>query len=349
MSEPSRPTSTAVKALLAEERYADAERLLESALGTLTERYGTTHESVATVEQELAEVKIAQGDYDEAESLLIRVNLARVNLLGPEHPDALRGLLLLGDVYLGQREYEAAETIYERALENAALTLGPEHELTTAAVNGLITTYEDWPAEDGQTAQPTETLRKLPMLYVAREDWAKAEETLERLVALDEAAGSTEPEAFDSRSQLIMVIAQKGEQERAESLQRDLVERRTQAFGADSPELIGDLTGLALMLTGRERYDEAESLLVRAITIDSTAPAEPPAIGMALSALASVYVARGERERAIPLLRSIVLMMELALGADHEQVQAVREQYAAVVSGAAADAAQPGADTGAGT
>ena len=76
-----------------------------------------------------AQVAIGYGDYDKARSYYERAQLVRETVLGPSHPDALRGVVNLGDLAAVQGMWERANTYYRRALSLLEKTASEIHPL----------------------------------------------------------------------------------------------------------------------------------------------------------------------------------------------------------------------------
>jgi len=71
-----------------------------------------------------------------------RALATRERILGPEHPETMRGLNNLAALYYVQGKYQEAESLYQRALEIRERILGPEHPDTACSLNNLAALYD---------------------------------------------------------------------------------------------------------------------------------------------------------------------------------------------------------------
>ena len=119
---------------------------------------------------------------------------------------------------------------------------------------------------------------------------------------------ASEPAIQAEMLQTLGGIYQKlGNLDRADSLLRESLERRT-AGGADStPEVAAGLVALGLLRTDQARFAPAESLARAGLAIAvSRLPAGHPQVAEATEALGRVLVEKGDYEAAIPVLREAV-------------------------------------------
>ena len=86
----------------------------------------------------LGDLLVARGEYEEAEPLLRRALAIRIKWLEPEHPDVATTLRNFGNLFQAQGKFEMAGDYFERALLIRKRFLRPEHPKTRQALNSLI-------------------------------------------------------------------------------------------------------------------------------------------------------------------------------------------------------------------
>ena len=117
--------------------------------------------------------------------------------------------------------------------------------------------------------------------------------------------------------------------ERAEALYRHALTAGERAFGADDLTLLPALTGLGSALILRNRFDEAQTTLTRAITIGEQLGADHPDFVILLNDLTRLYLKQGAHQQAEPLLQRL-LEIKRAKGEDHPEVATVLASLASV-------------------
>lgn len=123
-------------------RYAEAEPLLERALGIRERAFGAEHPDTALSLNNLALLYDSQGRYAEAEPLFERALGIYRRALGREHPNTAVSLNNLAVHYRSQGRYAEAEPLHEQALGIRERSLGAEHPDTAESLNNLAGLYE---------------------------------------------------------------------------------------------------------------------------------------------------------------------------------------------------------------
>jgi len=96
-------------------------------------------------------------------------------------------------------------------------------------------------------------------------------------------------------------------------------------FLPDDPRLPQSLTALATLYDGQTRFDEAETLLKRALTLRERALGRGHAdVAITLAALARHYRDRGRLSEAAALYRQALTMLEKTLGPEHPETGITR-------------------------
>lgn len=296
-----------------------------------------TEQSVfATNLYQQAQQHRTQKQYEEARSLLIRVNLIRTRILGPEHPDTLLSLKELGDIYVAQAKRAEAETIYQRALTNCELVLGLDHSMTGQIFDALAMLYREWAhavsiAHDQQTTgqDAAEIFRKLALLSMRLSRWEQAEEAYQQAVSISKKLmGEAHPTTIQWMQELAFLYTQQKKVNEAANLLKTTLDISEQATEQQQSDIVANLNNLAAIYIEQGKFEQAEQLLQQALNRSTDMPESAyPVVAMSLSNLAAVYLQQGQHQRAHPLLRSVLLLLEHTLGSEHPDVVTIRAQY----------------------
>ena len=122
-------------------QLADAARVLSQALAATQRAVGAEHPDTLASMNNLANVYLVQGHYDQARTLHEQALAARQRVLGAEHPDTLTSMANLANVYLSQGHYDQAQSLSEQALAARQRVLGAEHPDTLDSMNNLANVY----------------------------------------------------------------------------------------------------------------------------------------------------------------------------------------------------------------
>jgi tetratricopeptide (TPR) repeat protein len=79
----------------------------------------------------------SDGQWKEAETLLVQVMKFRKTALGKEHPETLTSMNNLASLFRHQGKYEAAEPLYKETLQLSKKVLGEEHPNSLTSMNNL--------------------------------------------------------------------------------------------------------------------------------------------------------------------------------------------------------------------
>jgi len=127
-----------------QERYDEADTLLNRALAGRKVKLGDDHPKTLETINDLDILHREQGQYDEAERLLIEAHKKRQTTLGEDHPHALESAHELAVLHKEQGDYDKAEPLLQEAVEGRRLKLGDKHPHTLESWNNLIDLYETW-------------------------------------------------------------------------------------------------------------------------------------------------------------------------------------------------------------
>ena len=284
----------------------------------------------------LALVYLAQGRFNETESLLKRALSIREKSLGPEHPDVAETLGNQAELYRHQGRFAEAEAVNKRVVLIVEKALGSEHPRVGLALNNWAIGYELRPlkeaglslsaasyprslsptADTGRSLVPGETVRGL-------ERYDEAELIAERVVSIyEKAVGPAHPRFALSLNLLGSVYVLQERFAEAEPLFKRALSIREQALGAGHADVGESYANLAELYLRQGRAGEAEPFYQRALAI-STKALGPDHIysGAMIAGLGRVAVAENNWIRAVDQFRrsANVFKRQTALGLVNEQ------------------------------
>ena len=108
-------------------RFVEAQNLLEQALPEMEEHYGSEHHKTAVVLGNLANLYGTLGRHQDSVRMHNRALLIKKEQLGPLHPDVGLSLINLGMHYKDQENYIKAEKLVSEGLAIYEESLGSEH------------------------------------------------------------------------------------------------------------------------------------------------------------------------------------------------------------------------------
>ncbi len=216
----------------------------------------------------------------------------------PNEPE-LQGRVrfVVGNTYYELGVVEEARQNLQLALKQLRETLGAEHPDTLHALNDLARIYEG-------TGE-----------YIAARDLIKeCHETRKRVL------GEFHPDTIISLSNLGWMYVRLGENQTAEQLSRMAVSNWDQATDVDESQRLLAVNNLASILMERDKYTEAEPLLVEVHEWYRTELGEThPTTLVAMSNLATLYKHVGQPEKAETYYLQVLNARKKILGLGHPQ------------------------------
>ena len=211
----------------------------------LTDRNRDLNEWVR-LQDEIADLLVAQGKYSNAEKVFRSVIEARTRALGPEHPDTLDSRHRLIYALSRQSRYAEAEAEAREVLRLRAKVLGPENPDTAVSRYNL--------------AEP----------LVEQGKYAEAETLYRDVIRLEEKVlGPEHPRTLAARVGLATVLSGEGKTAEAEPLYREIIRLDHKVYGAENPNTLNDRQNLATALQADGKYAEAEEQYRDVIKIDT--------------------------------------------------------------------------------
>jgi tetratricopeptide (TPR) repeat protein len=174
-------------------------------------------------------------------------------------------------------------------------------------------------------------LRGLARLHLSRGNLAGAEVRFRQALEIrSHSLGDSHPDTAESLADMASMLHQRGDLLAAEGLIRRALDIRRASLGESHPDTLSSQHGLALALWGRGETTEATLLLEKAVALTGPDGSQRSALQ---HTLAGLWNARGERFRALALLREVLSAHEKLVGDSHAGLIPVLSDLAAVQSG----------------
>ncbi|MFY9984164.1 MAG: tetratricopeptide repeat protein [Chthoniobacterales bacterium] len=249
----------------------------------------------ARVQFAIAWVLIGKGQYNDAESILLKVLKEREPALGPEHPDTLNTRNALAKELYFKGKYAEAEAECRAVLKVQEKVLGPEHPDTLSTRTNLAL------ALDGQCK------------------YAEAEAEDRVVIKLKEKVlGPEHPETLGTRIILVLALDNEGKYAEAEAQGRAVLKLEEKVLGPEHPNTLELRNFLADALGGEGKYTEAEAESRTVIKLEEKVLGleNPITLGMH-SSLADALNGQGKYADAEAEYRSVIKLEEKVLGPEH--------------------------------
>lgn len=284
-----------------QERYDEAEKLIDEAIALVKREAGGRPEFLAEVLAARGRLLIDRGKHEEAIGVLEEAR--RLQPPGEEFAQ-LRATILIrlanAQYYLAR--YDEAEALNRQILTMYERMYGQDHPQVADPVINLGAIAK-------QRGRDEDAFKQYSRAYeINRRHYGERHlETAASLRGMGQALIGLK--RFDE----------------AEPLMRRVVEIREQIYGRDHTNVATAMMGLAQVAQGREDLAEAERLYRRIAEIyRKTKGADHPFVAVAEGNLASVYLDREEFGRAERVLRGLVRKYEKTLPADHPDLYVMR-------------------------
>ncbi|KAM0281821.1 hypothetical protein ACHAQH_003310 [Verticillium albo-atrum] len=226
--------------------FAVAEALFREVHSLAASRAGHDHDVTNRVQLALYQSLSHQTRHNEAEDMIRKVYESRKRTLGPDHPQTLRATRDLGQSVLGQGRLTESLMLCERARDGFQRAYGGSHHETLMAISDIAKVHFF-------KLNLEESLRHHEMAF-------RRAETLSKDHALPEGDFLSLKEDFASA--LAKVKKKQSELEEAESLLREVIERRAELLGKSHPYTLYARAKLGRVLGVLKRFEEAEELFI---------------------------------------------------------------------------------------
>jgi tetratricopeptide (TPR) repeat protein len=294
--------------LLAQGRYAEADKAASDACARAEKRYAESNPIVAECLNTLGTVRHAEDRFSEAVPLFERAIALEERKAKPD------------EVTLGVRYCN---------LCRAWLRLGRLDDAEKAGKKSLAS-LEARGGEENPDLPPT--LDALGELARRRDRYAEAEVYFKKALAIREKAPA--PDRLDvaiSLGQLGNLFVEQGDYSQAEAFYKKSLAIREKALERDHPDIARTLDSLGVAYYQSERYDLAEPCFSRAVAIrEKRLPPGHPDLDASLNNLAYCLKAEGKTDESAKVFERCIEVRSRRLGPDHPDVASLKESLASL-------------------
>ena len=280
--------------------YADAERLLRSALATRVAAEGREADRVAETLTTLGGTLQVERKADESEALLREALAIREKRHGKKSAEAAAALNELARTLVAKSAYAEAEKLAKQGLAIRERIFGPN------------------------SREADESHRTLCSLYTEQEDWKRALEEGSRQVAILRGLHDDGPELGGALNDVAVAQTQLGDYAAAEKTFGEAMDINKRALGEDHPEYASGLENLGNIWYRKGEYSRTAENLEKVLAIRRRAlgdDAEP--VGRTMANLGSVYMGAGNDAAALVKFQEARDRLTKFLGPDHPDVASV--------------------------
>ncbi len=260
--------------------------VLDNAATELDTSFGGQPEVEAAVRGALGETYQGIGQFDEAESHLLRAVGLLAERLGPSHEKTLNARGALAALYYAQGRLEEAETLGRQVVEARRSVAGDDDQVLIEDLTSLGNVLRDLgkydeaevllrealeragtiPAE--QANLEGDILNELALTVHYKGDYEGAEPLFRKALALTrQQLGPEHPRVAIALHNLASLLHDQGHYAAAESMYREALDMRVKLLGEEHPETLITMNNLGLLYDNEGRFDEAEPLYVRVLEI----------------------------------------------------------------------------------
>ena len=292
-----------------------AKEQMLSALSILEKQLGSTHEDIAVVLTNLANVYFEENQPELSEQNHQRALTIRLQAFGETDATVAQSLYNLAVLYDDMLQYDKAIEHYERAIKIWNVTLGPAHPYVANGLNNLANIYlavENYAAAEelhnhslairkliyGRVhAEVARSLINMGALYVKQSAYEKAKPVYKEAVSVAEKLfGPSHPQVAMLLYSLANIYHIQGRMDKNE--ETELTNTKVNFSGETGKT---DITGKidALHESSQAYFAKALPLYERALEIlDNTIGNNHPAMSAMLSELALLYKSVGKINKA---------------------------------------------------
>ena len=295
-----------------------AKNQMQNALTILETQLGPTHEDVAVVLTNLANVYFEENEPELSEQYHIRALTIRRQSFGEADSAVAQSLYNLAVLYDDLLEYEKAIENYEKSIQIWNITIGPSHPYVANALNNLANVYlakgEMQIAEELHNhslairkmiygkihPEVARSLINLGALYVKQDNYEKAKPAYsEAVLVAEKLFGPTHPQVAMLLYSLANIYHIQGRMDRNE--EQELSIKKVGYTTTKASENVADLSTQIKDLhnSSQAYFAKALPLYERALEIlDSTIGSNHPAMTAMLTELALLYKSVGKTGKA---------------------------------------------------
>jgi tetratricopeptide (TPR) repeat protein len=296
----------------------------------------------------LARIYQDQGNYAEAEPLLLKCLGVRLQVLGENHADTLSSMNNLAALYHSQGKYAEAEPLYVKYL-----SFGFKNLETLTSMNNLAELYRS----QGKYAQAEPlflkclevrqevlgeqhpgtltSMNNLAAFYLSQGKSTEAETLFVKCLELiRELLGDKHPNTLQSMNNLAELYRRQKKYAEAEPLLVKCLELIRELLGDKHPNTLQSMNNLAELYRRQKKYAEAEPLLLKCLELTREVLGDKhPNTLTSMSSLAVLYLSQGKYAEAEPLFVECLDVRGEVLGKDHPDTLTAMKNLAAMYLG----------------
>jgi serine/threonine-protein kinase len=278
--------------------YENAEPILQEALNLALQTFGEDRLEVAQSQDNLADLYLEQGRFDEAESLFRKALKTKQNLPEFSGAEISHTLNKLGTTLRSKGEYVIADSLYREALSMRRSHFGDNHPLVAESLSDLASNSQFLGDYASSELFFTEALQ-IQQNSLPANHWRIAA-TLNNFGAL---------------------LYEKGDNTRADSIYTKALEIRKDLYGDMHPSVALTMNNIAVNKQRQGDTDHALDLYLRVLEIQrETFDENHPRIALTLNNLGMLYYSREQYLTAEPYLRQALEMWQVLLASDHPHI-----------------------------
>ncbi|MGB6298160.1 MAG: CHAT domain-containing tetratricopeptide repeat protein [Rivularia sp. (in: cyanobacteria)] len=307
------------------------------------------HKALADSLNNLAELYRIQGNYPEAQPLLIESTEMRKRLLGENHPDVAQSLNNLAAFYVIQGNYSEAEDYFFQALDLWKIHLGEEDEEIATILNNIAEVYR----EQGRYAESekmhikalnmrqslfgekhsdvAQSLDNLATIYENQARYQDAEKIhLQALAMRKKLLGEEHWNVAASLNNLAALYNSQGRFTEAENYYNQAFELCKKCLGNDEhPSIAIILNNLGGISENLGRYADAERIHLQALEIRKAIfGKEHLEVAQSLNNLGNIYLLQGLYLKAEEVYQQAYDIRKLFLNPEHPDIVQLLHNFA---------------------
>lgn len=281
----------------------EALELQKEALNIREETLGDDHLKVASSWMSVGKAKRSSAQPVEALQAFQNAKEIRMQHLGAAHPEVAEAMIFMGDVHrLYDLDHDHAEKLYREALVI------------------LQDSYDDY------HPNIMHSLGSLASLVSGKGDHDEAEKLLKKSLEIRyDIFGSDHPVVPEGIGHLAAEYQKQGKLKKAEEYSRRSLSKWEDIHGTDHIVLSGALRNLGNILTEQEKYNEADSLITRAATIDQNHWAGETS-RLTIKERARLMAHKGNFRKAEKLYHEALSMFDLNSDVPHHDLRQLQQE-----------------------
>ncbi|MCK4872419.1 MAG: tetratricopeptide repeat protein [Phycisphaerales bacterium] len=270
-------------------RYAQAANHMEEAYQVQRRVMGESHADTLNTMDGLGWAYLMQGRYEDAQALQLKTIALAKQALGEHHPMTLRMMNNLAVNYDRQERLDMAEPLYRETLDLRREHLGDEHPDTLASLSNLAVVYYQQGRLDETERLWDEVLElrkrtlgndhpetfvamhNLAVLYARQGRFDEADKMYAQVLDLRRRVlGPDHPKTLGTMHNIAALRRDQGRLDEAISLGEQVYKRRQALLGHTHPDTLWTLYDLMEVLVRRNAFEQAEQMLISALTAVET-------------------------------------------------------------------------------